>query len=336
MTLLRIAKRLLLVVALFVVAIFVAALIYIRTDSFGRLLQHQVSGLLADYRGNITVGQIDPTIWNSVIIHDLRIDYEGKTIAFIPQVRLGYALIPLLRSKARLTVTLTEPAIKLYRENDGQFNLLKALESKSTATSSGSSSFSIYIDKLAVRNGNIDFAPQETAGPHYVFGAVTLDGSVAIDDAGIKADLSKLQTHLAGPSKFQADVDAALTYSSLSGPANVSIKSIHLSTQSSQVSIKGVVSNVATLQSDVSIAISSLEPSDAAAIVPGYPLRQTVKGFIGLKGSANAMVAEAELEAGKAQLKAVVKADLTSKALTYDGDLSLTSLQLNECSWQGQ
>src|SRR5258705_6957787 len=99
----RIVKRLLMVDVLFVVAIVIAVLIYIRTDSFGRLLRHQVGRLLADYSGNITVGQIDPTIWNALVIHDLKIDYGGKAIAFIPQVSLGYSILSLLLSEASLT-----------------------------------------------------------------------------------------------------------------------------------------------------------------------------------------------------------------------------------------
>src|SRR6202795_4694282 len=148
----RNVKRVLLMIALLAVAVIVAGVIYIRTDSFGRLLKGQVSKLLAtSYRGEVTLGEIDSSIWGALTIHELSIKYGGATILQSRQIRLGYSLIPLLWHEARIEITAVDPAINLQRESDGEWNLMKALASKSpTPASSGLGAFTVYLDKLGV------------------------------------------------------------------------------------------------------------------------------------------------------------------------------------------
>src|SRR5882762_8158553 len=157
----RYLKRLLLVLVLLAVIVIVAGAIYIRTDSFGRLLRDQVSNLLAtSFRGEVTVGEIDTSIWGALIIHALSIKNGSATIVRIRQIELRYSLIPLLWHEARIEITAVDPAINLQRESDGEWNLIKALASKSpAAASSGSTAFAIYLDKLGVRNAAINLAP---------------------------------------------------------------------------------------------------------------------------------------------------------------------------------
>ena len=98
--------------ALLVVVVIVAGVIYVRTASFGRLLKGQVSNLLATgFRGEITLGEIDTSIRGALIIHELSIKYRGATIARIPQIELGYSLIPLLWHEARIEVTAVDPRL---------------------------------------------------------------------------------------------------------------------------------------------------------------------------------------------------------------------------------
>src|SRR6202022_3774199 len=156
----RYLKRVLLMLALLAAAVIVAGVIYVRTDSFGRLLKGQVSNLLAtSFRGEVTLGKIHTSIWGALTIHELRIKDGGVTVVRVPEIQLGYSLIPLLGHEARMEITVLAPAINLQRESDGEWNLMRALASKSpAAASSGSSAFTIYLDKLGVRNGTIDLA----------------------------------------------------------------------------------------------------------------------------------------------------------------------------------
>src|ERR1700730_8011027 len=169
----RYFKRVLLMLALLAVIVIVAGAIYLRTDSFGRLLKGQVGNLLAtSFRGEVTMGKIDTSIWGALIIHELSIKNGGATIVRIRQIRLGYSLIPLLWHEARIEIIAVNPAINLERESDGEWNLMKALASKSpAAASSGSTAFAIYLDKLAVRNATVNLALQGASGPHYRFEA---------------------------------------------------------------------------------------------------------------------------------------------------------------------
>jgi uncharacterized protein involved in outer membrane biogenesis len=319
------------ILALLVAVVTVAGVIYVRTDSFGHLLKGQVNNLLAtSFRGEVTLSKIDTSIGGALTIHELSIRYEGATIVRIPQIQLGYSLIPLLWREARIEVTAVDPAINLQRESDGEWNLMRALASKSPApASSASSTFTIYLDKLGVRNGAIDLARQGASGPHYRFEAADLDADLAIKPAGLEAELTDLRTRVAAPGMPPADLYAALSYSSAEGPAKVRINALRLTTQASAVSIAGIIRNLQTLKSDVAITIDKLAASDLSTILPNYLLRKDIKGRISLKGAANAMRTEADLVAGNARLQANFQGDLTRKAPTFNGDLSLARLDLN-------
>jgi autotransporter translocation and assembly factor TamB len=326
----RYFKRVLLMLALLAVIVIVAGAIYLRTDSFGRLLKGQVGNLLAtSFRGEVTVGEIDTSIWGALIIHALSIKNGGATVVRIRQIELGYSLIPLLWHEARIEITAVDPAINLQRESDGEWNLMKALASKSpAAASSGSNAFVIYLDKLSVRNAAIDLAPQGASGPHYRFAAADLVADLAIKSSGLEAELTELRTRVAAPGMPSADLYAALSYSSANSPAKARIKALRLTTRASTVSLSGIIRNVQTLDCDVAISIDKLAASDLSAILHNYPLREEVKGRITLKGTADAMRAEAGLAAGNARLEANLQGDLTRQAPPFNGHLSLARLDL--------
>jgi autotransporter translocation and assembly factor TamB len=328
---LRNAKRALLALALLAAVVVVAGLIYVRTDSFGRLLQRRISNLLAtEFRGEITLGRIDTSVWGAFTVHDLSIKDGGETIVWIPQIHLGYSLIPLLWGNARIEVAAIDPVIDLRRESDGELNLMRALALKSPAgASSSSSALGIYIDQLGVRKGTVDFAPRAAGGPRYRFDAVDLDGSIAIKPAGLEAELSELRTRVVAPGMPPADLYAALSYGGANGPAKVRINALRLTTQASAVSITGTIHNLATLRSDVAINVHKLAASDLSLILPGYPVRQDIRGRLSLKGTANEIRTVADLTAGEARLRANFQVDLTRKAPPFEGNLSLTQLHLN-------
>src|SRR5713101_3731836 len=327
----RYLKRVLLMLALLAAVVIVAGVIYVRTASFGRLLKGQASNLLAtSFRGEVTLGEIDTSIWGALTIHELTIKYGGATVVRIPQIQLAYSLIPLLWHEARIEITAVDPAINLERESDGKWNLMKALASKSpAAASSGSSAFTIDRDKLGVRSGAIDLAPQGANGPHYRFEAADLDAGIAIKPGGLEAELTELRTRVAAPGMPSADLYAALSYNGANGPAKVRINAFRLTTQASAVSISGIIRNLQTFDSDVAIAIYKLAAPDLSAILHNYPLPRDIKGRITLKGTANAMHAAASLAAGNSRLAANLQGDLTRKAPAFNGGLALVRLDLN-------
>ena len=117
----RNVMRVFLILAFFAALVIVAALIYVRTNSFGGFLQSRVSDILAtEFRGQITFGKIDGSGWGVFVIHGLTIEYDGETIVQIPRIQLGYSLIPLLWREARIEIIADGPAINLQRERDGE------------------------------------------------------------------------------------------------------------------------------------------------------------------------------------------------------------------------
>src|SRR5713101_8787499 len=273
---------------------------------------------------------VNTSIWGALTIHELTIKYGGATVVRIPQIQLGYSLIPLLWHEARIDITAIDPAIHLQRESGGEWNLMKALASRApAAASSGSSAFTIYLDKLGVRNGAIDLAPQGANGPHYRFEAADLDAGIAIKPAGLEAELTELRTRVAAPGMPSADLYTALSYRGANDPAKVRINAFRLTTQASAVSISGIIRNLQTFDSDMAITIDKLAAPDLSTILHSYPLRKDIKGRITFKGTANAMRAEAGLAAGNSRLAANLQGDLTRKAPAFNGGLSLVRLDLN-------
>src|SRR6266851_417108 len=187
----------------------------------------------------------------------------------------------------------------------------------------------IFLDKLGVRNAAIDLAPQGANGPRYRFGAADLDAALAIKPRGLEAELTELRTRVAAPGMPPVDLYTALSYRAANGPAKVSINAFRLTTQASAVSLSGIIRNLQTLDSDMAIAIDKLAAPDLLTILHNYPLRRDITGRITLKGAANAMHAEASLAAGKARFEASLQGDLTRKAPTFNGELSLARLDLN-------
>jgi hypothetical protein len=327
----RYLKRALLTLGVLAAVVTVAGVIYVRTDSFGRLLKSQVSNLLAsNLRSEVTLGQIDTSNWGVLTIHELMVKYGGSTIVRIPQIQLGYSLIPLLWHEARIQITAVDPEINLRRESNGEWDLMKALASKSpAAASSGSSAFTIDLDKVGVRNGAISLSPQGARGPRFRFEAADLDADIAIKPAGLEAELIELRTRIAAPALPSANLYAALSYSSANGRAKIKIKALRLTSQASAVSIKGIVRNLQTSDCDLAITIDKLAASDMSTILHNYPLRIDIGGRINLEGSASAMRSKVDLAAGNARLEANLQGDFTRKAPTFNGDLALARFDLN-------
>jgi autotransporter translocation and assembly factor TamB len=326
----RYLKRALILLALLVAVVVVAVLIFVRTRSFDRLLKTHADRLLASsFQGEVTLGQIETSIWGMLSLHELRIRNRGSTIVYIPQVELGYALIPLLWHEARLEVTAIEPVIHLERDGNGEWNLMDALASRSSATaSSNSTTFTVYLHKLSIRNGTIDLAPQGSKGLRYWFKKTGLDGTVAIKSTGIEAQVTGLRTRITAPGMPSADLYSALAYRDANGPPRLTIDALRLKTRASTVSVAGIIRNVQMLDGTVAIIVDRLAAADLSSLVRNQPLREDVSGRINLNGSAAAMHLTASLSAGSARLAAKLTGDLARKAPAFDGALMLTRLNL--------
>src|SRR6266446_2162788 len=300
----RYLKRAFMILALLITIVIVVAVIFVRTASFGRLLKTQVDSALANsFRGRITLGQIETSIWSTLSIHELRIENRGSTIVYLPQFQLGYALIPLLWREARLEATAIEPVIHLERNGNGEWNLMDALASRSPpAANSSPTTFTVYLHKLSIRNGTLEFAPRGSNGPHYRFERTALDCTLAFKPAGIEARMMGLHTRITAPGIPPADLFSDVAYRDANGPPRLTIDKLLLKTQASTVSVAGVIRNLQTLDSTVAITVDRLAAADLSSLVGAEPLRENVSGRINLNGTAAAMHSTVSLTAGITQL----------------------------------
>jgi autotransporter translocation and assembly factor TamB len=324
-------KRALLTLTFVGAAVLVAGAIYIRTASFGQFLKNQADSVLADsFRGRVTLGRLDTSASGALTIYELSIRYENATIVQIPRVRLKYRLIPLLWREVRIEISAFDPTIRLRRCSDGEWDLIKALASKTPAAeSSGTMALTFYLKRLDIQGGTVDLAPHGDGGTHYRFEDTYLSSYLTVNTAGLDADIAELRTRVVAPAIPPTDLYAKLSYRVTDRPAQMTVDTLRLKTQASAVSISGVIHNLQTLDSNVKVSIDRLAAADLAAIIHNDPMREDVSGCITMNGTPGTMRVQAALAAGSARLKANVIGNLTQKAPAFDGRLTLTHFEMN-------
>ena len=112
-----------------VLMVIAAVTLFTRTARFNDLLRARIVSYLAQtYRGQITIGAIEGSIWGALTLRDIEVRHHGSTIARIPQLRVGYQLLPALRGQFVLSdIDVIKPELHLAQDSGGQWNLLAAI-----------------------------------------------------------------------------------------------------------------------------------------------------------------------------------------------------------------
>src|SRR6266849_2211091 len=114
-------------VLVLIIAFFVFALMIIsRTPAFNRFLLDKVVAFAnTTYRGQLSIGRIEGSIWGNLRLEQVGLVYQGKPIAAIPRLSLDYSLVPLLWRAVHIRMLIDSPHIDAIREPDGKWNLLE-------------------------------------------------------------------------------------------------------------------------------------------------------------------------------------------------------------------
>jgi uncharacterized protein involved in outer membrane biogenesis len=197
----RYLARALLALIVLVAIVVAAGTIYLRTESFSRLLRSEVNHFGAtSFRGQLVIGQIDTSFWGGLTIHDLRVQYRGARVMLIPRLQISYSLIPSLWREMRLKITAINPMIRLERDGEGKWNLADAL-ALTTPSTGTSSAFTVSLDAIAINNAIVEIALQGARGGLYRLDQANLEARMLILPTELKVQLSNLRSHVARSGK---------------------------------------------------------------------------------------------------------------------------------------
>ncbi len=310
-----------------VIGAFIAAEIYIRTPAFGALLTLHIQPVLErTFRGEVTLRRLDTSVPGALTIYDLAIRLDGKEIARIPILRATYSLIPLLWHQVRIEVVFDRPQVDLERDNNGEWNLSRALTPR--ASSAGHSAFTIYISRLDVRRGVLQLLPSPN-GRRYRLEDVNITSWLSIDASGLEARIARLGATLRARAAPPTVIRGAVSYLDTNGRRRLKIAALNLDTGKSSVALASDLQVSPNLSVDATLTIDRLQAADLEKLVHNYPLREDIKGRATLHGVLNDIHVDAELAAGHARIVTNMIGDLARRTPAWSGHLVLNQLDLD-------
>src|SRR5262249_47037104 len=148
-------------------------------------------------------------------------------------------------------------------------------------------SLPISIASLRLVDGLVSVAPCH--GGTCVVDGVTLDAAIDVGGAGVDADVRGLSLRAAAEGLPLAWLDASFRYRGSQSPARVDVRRLTLATESSRMSLHGVVESPddpRTLSTNADVTIAALAPADIEIFAPQWTLDQVVTGTVRLSGPA--------------------------------------------------
>jgi autotransporter translocation and assembly factor TamB len=313
---LRYFRRVVAILVLVIAFLVFALMIVSRTAAFNRFLRDKVVAFAnSTYRGQLSIGRIEGSIWSGLRLEQVTLRYEGKPIASISQLSLDYSLVPLLWRTLHTRMLIESPQIGAARDVNGKWNLLEALSSRVPAPppkTAATRSLTIEVDGLQVRNGNLAVEPQPN-GPIYRVADLSVDSQASLPSSGMRFKLQRLTANLIAPKMPPFYAATSLDYDALVSPAAVHLTDLELRTQHSTISVAGEARLAQTPSVDLKLSLPRMAATDVAQLSPSSPLKSDLSGTITLTGPENALHSVIVLQTAGATLNGTADADAIQK-----------------------
>ena len=129
----------------------VVLLQFLDLESFRQQLEErasEASGMRVSMAGPMHIN-LFPKI--QVVLNELRVDKEGRQIAFVNKVSVGFDLLPLFYKELQInSIALLDPVVSIARLQDGSFNIRKPERYAGTLPT-------LDLESISVVNGIIHF-----------------------------------------------------------------------------------------------------------------------------------------------------------------------------------
>lgn len=335
-------RRIALGLVVLLVTVVVGVVVYVRTESFRVLVRDQlVTAADGALRGELTVGAVEGSIWSHITLRDVRLGLEGEDLLVAPEVRLRYALVPLLRGRLEVTgVEVVDPVVRARQDADGVWNLATALESTGPAappppkTESSALPIDVSIAGIDLGSGRIELALAGDPERRFVLEDVQLQAEADLAGGTTSVDVSNLSTRLRGDAIPPVDLAAAAGLTMDGDRVGVEIGKVDLRLPQSALHIEGKVRDLAALDVDAELEVERLAPdemSQLAAAVPGaavaWPLAVDLAAKLRVSGTRQDLRAELAVTGGGASIEAKATTDLAADPLRYRAELELKDVE---------
>ena len=311
-------------IGLFILLSAVAIGLYSNTEAFRRLVREQViEAINSSIRGSVTMGRIEGSIWGDITLYDVRLRFHGSDIVTVPQLKLSYALLPLLRGRLQIgRLEALDPTAQLVRDAAGRWNILEALGSEEPTKRP----FSLALKTLTLRRGNLDLRLLEPESARYRLRNVTLVGRLAVSARGTDFRATKLAARLQAPVLPDLGLNGSLAYSDAGPAATVKVHRLLLESASSRLQVSGELTNFAKPTIAANLAIEKLGAADLTRFIPHWPAKQNLSGTIAAKGPFDGLALALDIGAAGAKATGKFILDIAAPSPRYHGAFKLAGV----------
>lgn len=323
----RVLRGLALTVAGFVVFVVIALGFYSRTDHFLNWLEKYVlAALNGSSRGRIIWAGVDGSIWSRIGIDNLQVHHQGRAIFTAQRVELEISLLPLLWRHVQITrLSGSQPMLDMRLLADGDWNIVQALTSGEP--SSGPSQWTIAIDGIALRGGELALRPTADGNDLYrlrqldVAGRVSIAGELAIH-------VNRLASWAETPQTPPLYARGGMIYRQTEHAQSLALEKLSLQTAQSRVTLAGAIEDFTRWQGDLRLDIPRLAAADIVRYAAQWPAGIDVAGTATVRGPASAVAGVFDLQLAGARVSGSAGADLLAERKTYQGVLAIQKLSL--------
>ncbi len=265
--------------AILLAGLFLAIAVVSRTPPGRAWIRGTVEqALAAALGGTVHVGRVSGGLVRDIVLHDVRVVTEGRTVARIGRIEIEHDVQSLLRGHVHVgRLTLVRPRLRLSRDEQG-WRLPVAASHDGEARR-----LTLDVARLEIVDGRVALALLDAEPPRRL-AAVAMNGEASLDvgDRAITLRLGALRFIPRG---------AALTPATAAGTLVLDGESIRsdgfrLETQRSRVRVAGVVAVGERV--DAQLALEPLAARELAAVGSRAP-RSDVRGIAAATGPWNAV-----------------------------------------------
>ena len=330
-------SALLLVIGL--VLVLGGGLLFLQTEQFRTLARDQVVGTLNEtLTGKISLDRIEGTLWGSLVLNNVGLQHDGKTLVHIPQAIAHYNLRPLLDGRVEVSqITLLKPVIHLEQDAQGNLNILDAIASRTreeepSEEETSPSSLSIALESIQIQDGRVSFRlPNQV----YQLEEINLDAQLDIVPDGLEATVHNFALRALAEGFPPLSIETAARYQTTTMPPSAHIEHLRLKTDASQLQLTGSLSNLdmpqTKLDTNLELAIEKLAIVDILQLAPEVPLKHDIAGHIQVTGPMSDLHTTALIKTADATIEAKAQANLNQDDQayqTYQATISLAQLDI--------
>ena len=300
--------------------------VYTNTEHFRRLVQDQlVAAINGSIRGSISLDRIEGSIWGSITLHDVRLRYQESDILRIPQLKLAYALLPLLRGQLKIArAEATQPSIELARDAQGRWNITQAFSSDSETTSA----FTVLLSSLVVRGGSLDIQLEGTEPKEYRAKNFAMQSRLAVLPTGVEFDAGEVSLNLQPHGLPELGFRGGVGYQDVGVKPTVRVNDLVVETAASRLKLSGKLVDFDKSQISAKLTIERLAPVDLAKVVSNWPLKTALNGHVAVDGVFESLAVTTDLGAAGARLKSDFTINVSEESPLYRGTVQVNGFDL--------